>query len=161
MPNGAVFCMSKYFIANALALNPGKINVIKFIPSNSPQYLINIEYNDEYIKESKDTKFFGLQIDNHWHWINYIDQLVFKSSGVSYAVTSMLHASNTNPLKSIYFASLMKYGIFSGVTHVTEKKICKLQKKIFKNMVGVQHRNSCSGLFKRLKILHLPFEYVF
>jgi hypothetical protein len=28
-------------------------------------------------------------------------------------------------------------------------------------MAGVKHRNSCSGLFKRLKILHLPFEYIF
>jgi hypothetical protein len=68
---------SKYFIANVLAWNPGKIIVIKLIQSNSPQYLISIEYNDEHIKESKDTKFFGLKIDNHLHWINYIDQLCY------------------------------------------------------------------------------------
>lgn len=91
--------MSTYFIYNVLALNPDKINIIKFVPSNSPQYLINTESNDKYIKWSASTKFFGLQIDDHLYWKNNIDQLVSKLSGVSYAVTSMLHASNSNPLK--------------------------------------------------------------
>lgn len=118
--------MSTYFISNVLALNPDKINIIKVVPSNSPQHLINTEYNDKYIKWSENTKFFGLQIDNHVYWRNYIDQLVSKLSGVSYAVTSMLHASNSNPLKSIYFAPVMKYGIFFWGNSCNRKKILKL-----------------------------------
>jgi hypothetical protein len=37
-------------------------------------------YNDkyEYIEESVDAKFLGLQIDNHLNWENHIDQLIPK-----------------------------------------------------------------------------------
>jgi hypothetical protein len=83
------------------------------IPKNSPQYPLNTGYNDKNTEEAINTKFHGLQIDNHLNWINRTDQLVPKLSSACYAVRSMLHVSNTHTLKSIYFAyfhSLMKYG---------------------------------------------------
>jgi hypothetical protein len=57
--------MSKWFSANKLSLNLDKTNVIKFITKNSPQYLLNIGYNDKYIEEGINKKFLGLQIENH------------------------------------------------------------------------------------------------
>jgi hypothetical protein len=95
--------MSKWFTANKLALNLDKTNIIKFITNNSPQYPLSIGYNDTCIEESANTKFLGLQIDNHLNWKNHIDQLVPKLSGACYTVRSMLHISNTDTLKSIYF----------------------------------------------------------
>jgi hypothetical protein len=53
-------------------------------------------------------------IDNHLNWKNHINQLVQELSGACYAVRSVLHISNTDTLRSIYFAcfhSLMKYAI--------------------------------------------------
>jgi hypothetical protein len=41
---------------------------------NSLQYPLNIGYNDTYIKEAINTKFLGLQIDNHLSRENHIDQ---------------------------------------------------------------------------------------
>jgi hypothetical protein len=70
-----------------------------------------------YVEESVNTKFLGLRIDNNLNWKNHIDQLVPKLSGACYAVRSMLHISNIDTLKSIYFAYfhfLMKYGIILG-----------------------------------------------
>jgi hypothetical protein len=93
--------MSKWFAANKLALNLDKTN-------------IRIGYNDKYIEESVHTKFLGLQIENHLNWKNHIDQLVPKLSRACYAVRSLLDISNTDSLKSIYFANfqfLLKYGI--------------------------------------------------
>jgi hypothetical protein len=86
--------MSKWFAANKLSLNLDKTNVIKFITKNSPQYQLNIGCNDEHIEERGNTKFIGLQINNHINWKNHIYQLVPKFSGACYAVISMLHISD-------------------------------------------------------------------
>jgi hypothetical protein len=69
---------------------------------------------EKYIKESENTKFLGVQIDNHLNWKNRIDQIVSKVSRACYAIRSMSHVSNTVTLKAIcftYFHSTMKYGI--------------------------------------------------
>jgi hypothetical protein len=73
--------MNKWFAAKKLALNLDKTNIIKFITSNSPQYPLNIGFNDKYIEEAVNTKFLGLQIDKHLSWENHTDQLVPKLSG--------------------------------------------------------------------------------
>jgi hypothetical protein len=117
--------MSKWFAANKLSLNLDKTNLIKFITKNSPQYHLNIGYNDEHIEEGVNTKFLGLQIDNQLNWKTHIDQQVPELSGACYAVRSMLHISNTDTLKSIYFAyfhSSMKYAIiFCGNSSDSKK----------------------------------------
>jgi hypothetical protein len=66
------------------------------------------------MEEAGNTKFLGLQIDNHLSWENHIDQLVPKLTRTCYAVRSILHISNTDTLKSIYFNyfhSLLKHGM--------------------------------------------------
>jgi hypothetical protein len=85
-------------------------------------------------------------------------------SGACYAVRSLLHISNTDTLKSIYFVyihSLMKYGIIFWGNSSDSKKVFTLQKKIVRIVVGVKLRNSCRELFKRLQTLPLPCEYIF
>jgi hypothetical protein len=118
--------MSKWFAANKLALNLDKTNIIKFTTINLEQCPLSIGYNDKYIEESVQTKFLGLQIDNHLNWKNRIDQLIPKLSGACYAVRSLLHVSTTDTLKSIYFAyfhSLMKYGIIFWGNSSDSKKV--------------------------------------
>jgi hypothetical protein len=48
-----------------MALNLAQTNIIQFKTNNTPQYDLCIGYNEKYIKESENTKFLGLQIDNH------------------------------------------------------------------------------------------------
>jgi hypothetical protein len=95
--------MSKWFAANRNALNPNKTNIIKFKANNSPQHALNIGYNGKCIEESVNTKFLGLQIDNHLNRTNHIDKLIPKLSGACYAVRSLCHIINTDHVKSIYF----------------------------------------------------------
>ena len=60
------------------------------------------------------TKFLGLQIDNHINCKNDIEQMIPKLSGSCYAIKLMVPLSNINTLKSIhyaYFHSVIKYGI--------------------------------------------------
>jgi hypothetical protein len=51
-----------------LALNLAKMNIIKFIMNNSPQYPLSSDYIEKYVAESVNTKFTGLQIDDHLNW---------------------------------------------------------------------------------------------
>jgi hypothetical protein len=123
-----------------------------------------IGYNEKYIKESENTKFLGLQIDNHLNWKNHIDQIVPKLSGACYSSRSVSHVSNTVTLKAIHFAcfhSIMKYGIIFWGNSSSSKNVFTLQKKVIRTIAGVEPRHSCTNLFKRLEILPLPCEYIF
>jgi hypothetical protein len=76
----------------------------------------------------------------------------------------MLHNSNTDTLKSIYFAyfhSLIKHGIISWGNSSGSKKIYTLKKKIVKLMMDVKSCNSFRDIFKELEILTLLCEYIF
>jgi len=61
-------------------------------------------YEENYIEEIVNTKYFGLQIYNHLNWKNNIERMICKSSRAYYAVRLTIHISNINSLKSIYCA---------------------------------------------------------
>jgi IS1 family transposase len=147
-----------------MALNLDRAYIIQFKTNNTPQYDLCIGYDEKYIKESINTKFLGLQIDNHLNWKNHIDQIVPQLSGACYAIRSMSHVSNTVTLKVIYFAyfhSIMNCGIIFWGNSSSSKTVFTLQKNVIRIIAGVKPRNSCRNLFKRLEILHLPCEYIF
>ena len=57
----------------------------------------------KYTEKTGNTKFLGLQIDNHITWKHHIEQMIPKLSGAYYAVRSMVRISNIiNALISIY-----------------------------------------------------------
>jgi hypothetical protein len=119
--NKALSQMSKWFSANKLSLNLDKTSVIKFKTKNWWQFPLNVQYNDKYIEEAVITKFHGLQIDN------YLNRKQLR--GACYAVRYVLHTSNINTLKSIYFAyfhSSMKYEIIFWGNSADSKKVCML-----------------------------------
>jgi hypothetical protein len=153
--------MTKWFIANKLAINLGKINIIIFIPYNWPQYTLSIGHDEKYIEESVNTKFLGLKTDNHLNWKNHIDHMIPKLSRACYAVRLMFHISNIDNPKSIYFAyfhSIMKYGITFWGNSSNSKMIFTLQRRIVRVTAGAKPRNSCRSLFMRSEILLLPCE---
>ena len=76
----------------------------------------------------------------------------------------MVHISNINILKSIYYAyfhSIKKYGIFFGSNYSNSGKIFTLQKKIVRITADAQPRTSCRSIFKQLEILPVPCLYYF
>jgi hypothetical protein len=87
-----------------VVLNLDTTNILKLITNNSIQYAQSIGYNGKYIEVLENTKLLGLQIDNHLNWTNLIDYMIPKLRETCYAAESMLHASNTDMLKSIHFA---------------------------------------------------------
>jgi hypothetical protein len=107
----------KWFSANQLLLNLDKTNRTKFITNNLSYSVLRIGNNEEYIEEMVKTKFLGLQIDNHLNWKSHTEPMIPRLSKGFYAVTSMVHISSINTLKSVYyeyFHSVIKYRILIG-----------------------------------------------
>jgi hypothetical protein len=80
------------------------MNKMKSITKNSPHSTFHITYKKEYIEDTLNTIFLGLQIDNHINWKNNTEETIPKLSGACYAIRLMVHISNKNTLKSIYYA---------------------------------------------------------
>ena len=89
--------------------------------------------------------------------------MIYKLSGTCDAIRSMVRISNINALNSIYYAhvhSIIKYGIIIWVNSSNRGKIFTSQKKIIRITAGAQPRMSCRSLFKQLKILPVPCQYI-
>jgi hypothetical protein len=127
---------------------------MKFITNNSPHSTLRFGYKEKCTKETANTKFLGLQIDNHLNRKNHIEQTIPKLSGACYAITFIVHICNINTLKSIYYAyvhSVIKYGIIFWGNSSNGGKTFTLQKKIIRLMADAQPRTSCISLFKQLR----------
>jgi len=72
--------MIKWFAANNLVLNLDKTNIMKFMTENSSQSTLYIGYKEKYVEETANTKFLGLQIDNHLNWKSHIEEIIPKWS---------------------------------------------------------------------------------
>ena len=154
--------MTKQFTANNLVLNLDKTNIMKFITRNSAHSTLHIGYKEKNIEETLNTKFLGLQIDNHIYWKNHTEEMIPKLSAACYAIRSMVHISNMNTLISVYdayFHYSIKYGrIFWSNSH-NSGNIFTLQKQITRITAGAEHRTSCRSLFKQLEILPVPCQH--
>ena len=73
-------CTSRWFKANLLVLHLMKTNIINFSPSHFLQLQLINEHNNTTISEVPDTKFLGVQIDNHFNWKCHIHKILPKLS---------------------------------------------------------------------------------
>ena len=51
---------------------------MKFITRNSSHSTLHIGHKEKYVEEMVNTKFLGLEIDNHLNWVNHLDQVIPK-----------------------------------------------------------------------------------
>jgi hypothetical protein len=52
------------------------------VTQNSSHSTLHIGHKERYIEETVNTKFLGLQIDNHINWRNHIEEMIPKLTGV-------------------------------------------------------------------------------
>jgi hypothetical protein len=150
--------MTGWFLANGLALNMEKTNIMKFTSSYHQNKAFQIIYQKKIITGTNNTRFLGLELDKNISWKNHVQKIIPKLSSACYLVTSMYPCCNLNTLQMIYFTyfhTVMEYGIsFWGVS-VESKGIFQKQKRIIRIMTGSTSRISCSTLFQKLEILTL------
>jgi hypothetical protein len=79
--------MIKWFAANTLVLNLYKTSIMKFITRNSSHSTLHIGYKEKYLEEAVNTKFLGLQCDNHLNFKKHIEQIIHKVHAVCHALS--------------------------------------------------------------------------
>ena len=66
--------INDWFRGNSLSLNFDKTSFLQFRPKNSYEIDIKISCDHKIFKETKNTKFLGLDIDSSLSWKNSIDK---------------------------------------------------------------------------------------
>jgi len=79
-------CTSRWLKANKLVLNLMKTNIIKFSPSHLLHSQLITEHNSTTVSEVPETKFLGVQIDNHLNWKCHIDRILIKLSTAGFVI---------------------------------------------------------------------------
>jgi len=79
--------MIKWFAANTLVLNLCKTSIMKFITRNSSHSTLHIGYKEKYLEEAVNTKFLGLQCDNHVNFKKHIEQIIRKVRAACHALS--------------------------------------------------------------------------
>jgi len=149
------------FRGNSLSLNVDKTYFLQFRLQNS--YEVNIICDNKLIKETKNNKFLGLDIDSSLSWRNHIDQMMIKLNRVCYAIMYVKHFMTHDTLRIIYFSYfhfVLSYGIIFWGNSAYSSNIFKMQKRIIRIITNTRNRD-CHQLFKNLKIRPLKSQYIF
>lgn len=156
--------LDEWFNANKLVVNVDKTNFIDFVLQNKVKNDIQLWCKDKEIKQTKNTKFLGVQISENLNWKTHIQKLMATLSSACYALRCMRNKINTAALKTVYFAyfhSAMKYGILLWGNSTNAKKIFVMQKKALRIVCQKKSRDSCRPLFKNLRVLTLSSQYIY
>jgi hypothetical protein len=136
-----------------------KTNIIKSSPSHFFQSQLINEHNNTTISEVPDTKFLGVQIDNHLNCKCHIDQILPKLSTAGFVIRQLFYVINLKTLQMAYIAyfhSVIRFGIMFWGNANNSCKVFKLHKKkkrAIRIMSVAEPRASCRGLFRKLEIL--------
>ena len=109
------------------------------------------------------TKFLGLSLDSKLSWNAYSLELSIKLNKAYYTLRAIRSYVSPKVLISVYFSYFhsLSYGIiFWGSSHITGD-IFKIQKRVVRILTNNSRQVSCRPLFKQLKILTLPSQYIY
>jgi hypothetical protein len=149
---------------NLLTLNLKKTQFMQFFTNFHKQINVQVVVMDSIIPNTPNIKFLGLLLDNRLTWKDHSRELVIKLNKACYAIRAVKSFVSLEVLITIYFSyfhSLLIYGVvFWGNSHISDT-IFKIQKRVIRIITNNSRRASCKQLFKRLKILTLPSQYIF
>ena len=109
--------MIGWFLANGLALNMRKTNIMKFTSSYHQNEDFQIIHQKNIIIGIKNTKFLRLELYKNISWKNYVKKILPKLSSACYLARRMYPCCKSNTLKMIYFDyfhAVLEYGIILG-----------------------------------------------
>lgn len=165
--NNLVFAMNEtinWCQSNLQSINFNKDHFLQFLTNQQKKVNIQTVVPDSIIPNVNSTKFLGLLLDSSLSWKAHITELSSKQNKACYAIRATKPIMSLRALRTIYFSyfhSLMSYGvIFWGNSHIAND-IFKIRKRIVRILTNKSKRESCRFLFKELKILTLPSQYIF
>jgi hypothetical protein len=155
--------INDWFKANLLTLNFDKTYFIQLLNKNSYAMDTRIDYCNNQIAESTNTRFLGLTVDNMLSWKGHVNWLMSKLSSACYAIRATKPYMSHKTLRMIYFSyfhSVMTYGIIFWGNSPLGILIFRIQKRVIRIIINYRSRESCRELFKNLKILPLQSQYM-
>jgi len=112
--NNIIDNINDWFRGNSLSLYFDKIYFLQIRTKNSNAINIKIRHDNKQIKEIKNKRYLGLDIDSSLSWKDHIDQMMFKIGSACYAIRYVKHFMSQDTLRTIYFSyshSILSYGI--------------------------------------------------
>ena len=136
---------------------------MQFFTKQQQKIDIQVSISESISPDTKNIKFLGLLIDNKLRWKAYGNELATKLNKVCYAIRVIKSSVSSKSLNSIYhsyFHSVLRYGIlFWGNSPICRDSF-RIQKRAIRIITSKGRRESCRELFKELKILTLPSQYI-
>jgi len=148
---------------NLLTLNLKKTQFMQFL-TNHHKIRHASSSNGFRYPSTTSIKFLGLLLDNKLTWKAHSRELVIKLNKACYVIRAIKSLVSLKELISIYFSyfhSLLTYGVIFWGNFPISKNIFKIQKRVIRIITNNPRRESCKHLFKRLKMLTLPSQYIF
>jgi hypothetical protein len=109
------------------------------------------------------TKFLGLMIDSTLSWKDHITETTPKLNKACYVIITLTFLRSSELLRMVYFSyfhSIMLYGIIFWSNSHHSINIFKIQKRIIRIITNSNRFHTCRPLFKQLRILPLPSQYI-
>jgi hypothetical protein len=106
--------INNWFKTNQLALNLSKTRYLQFRTKSSKDYDLKLNYQGNYVKNSTNTKFLGLIVDDSLSWKDHIDQMTSKLNTACFVIRtlqSILSQETLRMVNFVYVHSIMSYGI--------------------------------------------------
>ena len=125
---------------------------------------MTIGYDDKLKPNISHTKFLGMNIASTLSWRTHIEKLISKLSTACYVIKSIKpYMSHTTMIMVYYylFLSIMNYGLIFWGNASYSCKTFRIQKKVIRIIMKCRSRDSCSNLFKKLRILPLVTAHIF
>jgi hypothetical protein len=102
-------------------------------------------------------------LDPTLSWQGHISKTIKKLNSACFAIRSLKVFLTINDLKTIYFAyvhSIITYGFAFWGNATNSKNVFIIEKRIIRNIMNVNTKASCLGLFKYLNILPFYSQYI-
>ena len=149
--------ITTWFRINKLTLNLEKTVCILF-QKQGQEKEISIQVGEMTIRNTKETKFLGLWIDENLRWNTHIQKLILKLSRNMNLIKYNQYMMPTHTKKLIYhshIASHIQYGLLLWGNNATEEQLNKLQKLQTKCLKYTLPHQTTDKLNSKLQILKI------
>ena len=156
--NVALTNITEWFSRNKLILNENKTKYVQFQTKQA-----NLDLS-EIIKLNDNTKFLGIYIDKNLTWSDEIQYICKKLNGVNYTLRVLKQYTNSEVLKTIYYAnfqSILRYGIMFWGNCSDINDVFVIQKRTIRTILNLGYRESCRGKFKEIGVLTVTGIYIY
>ena len=153
-----VNCWLQY---NKLSLHPDKTTYLIFSRKKT-KYSFDIKIGQVTLKESSETKYLGLLIDNKLSWKPHIKKIKSKLSSTCWALSRIRPYVNDNVLRNIYFGLIyphLQYCIVCWGGSTQAKELFILQKRAIRTIDRKPVTTPSSPIFNKLNLLKLEDIY--